>query len=1555
MNRPRDFKRKTAHPPSPASAATVASVSPIPVRAPTMRVSSLEGVDGSETPQQRQRAAESLASQGQHQAEGVVKAKSDAQATDIYGSSDSSVPMVAAADACSRASRASPLLSSSEPALSSTARLASVPGIFSSCLASAALRKTKVSEGHSSNQPPTSQQLRQTLRARATVFRPPVRGGAHSPRGGVPKVCPPAPLASGAAAAHGRVASVSTSTPPPASPEALSAHEEHASGVPVSRSSRSRRSSTSALPLSHTYSGAEVQGSNTNVITSSSTNNRGSARSLGNDTVISTAVGRQRPNMAAVLLPTQQLLENGYYLASDESANSSFSDTPRSARRISLGSSSSLRTTTQRLDVNSSGAVGGGRSATVATGASPSGINSLRDSRDPNSYSRGNCSDDNSDIMFEEENDLCNFDEEDEEQAVLTYMDSGAEGNLPGRPSSSNRAPPPPSARQGLLSATGAGDGPSIDPSSLSVSVEVGDTDYDIGEDPPSCMSVSSPPQLHRRGAPALRISACSVRSSAAADWHAPTMVRRPTSVSKASGAPSFQAAVTPAKLTTVTAVPRMLSRQHSTATAATSSRPTPLTTAAVHTPLTATSSSPRFASFSPSLQLSSMNEEELRERECKQLSLYEAFFFNPTRSMWLVDDHVLAKVLEYVRIMGYEHPALKRDRLKGQPSLWSSSSAIASPIAPAKSKKKAAGLRNANSTAPQNMHASSSSAAAEAVVEALAQPGSANASHTLPTAAGGSADSAAFATKHFCLKAGKPRCARQYVNRSTATAASHLFLTFSEAMRWIAEQEYVIGTVLLCCARFIGDPNADGAAVLGDGVADTAPWHPRRALLQRRKPCIPLRFHPIHFAASLVCSRFPQWGGMSAFTRAWETQIRLVLGSASPSHQRLFKLPDDALLLSSDCEAGNLHRVERAGEPYSFLIWLEPDLGSDKRIWFRFSVTGAKEGRRLRFRLMNAAPHVKLYRQNGMMPVWRDGLSQPNWGPVDSCSFRTTNRDLDGEVSFSINPRNSTETIQIAFCAPYTYADLLCHVCHWHALVKSSGCDMRFEERVLCRSPDGRKLHLLIVTSRVGGAPALAATEDKSTSDAAISGGRGHTGVGADGVAAAGAGSSSGWTSPGVASPTMTIPPGKGKGGATKEAVRGPYANFASGKKVVLVSGRVHPGEVTASHGVHGLISFLLSSDVRAIQLREHFIFFIVPMLNPDGVSRGHSRMDQFGNNLNRCYNDPDAETQPTVLALRRVFEHLQHTYRERFIMYLDFHSHASQSSGFMFGNNLPVSVQHWNLFFPRLVELHVRHVFSFALCRFGRVHMTSKDGASRVLFGSSLIHSYTVELPHFTDRRLYADEYAAMNNGSNVLFEVTWPPLHQTSGQAGSVDVNEDGAQDAENGSEGKWRGVRPAVGARGLYKRSNMLLAGRGRACRSNRESSSAQARDGSPPKKSSGAAPRSQGHANSAGVGEHCSGQSSATQIGGTRLASFLQPISTPSILCQSAEVGQACLLALRDYCSIGARPSPELTMFGGMDGVLRDSKRQVKLDSSRKCKKAQSVATYAGINPIYKQY
>jgi murein tripeptide amidase MpaA len=60
----------------------------------------------------------------------------------------------------------------------------------------------------------------------------------------------------------------------------------------------------------------------------------------------------------------------------------------------------------------------------------------------------------------------------------------------------------------------------------------------------------------------------------------------------------------------------------------------------------------------------------------------------------------------------------------------------------------------------------------------------------------------------------------------------------------------------------------------------------------------------------------------------------------------------------------------------------------------------------------------------------------------------------------------------------------------------------------------------------------------------------------------------------------------------------------IAQKKKAIVITARVHPGETPASWMMKGFMDFLTGDSNQARELREKFIFKLVPMLNPDGVS---------------------------------------------------------------------------------------------------------------------------------------------------------------------------------------------------------------------------------------------------------------------------------------------------------------------------------------------------------------
>lgn len=56
-------------------------------------------------------------------------------------------------------------------------------------------------------------------------------------------------------------------------------------------------------------------------------------------------------------------------------------------------------------------------------------------------------------------------------------------------------------------------------------------------------------------------------------------------------------------------------------------------------------------------------------------------------------------------------------------------------------------------------------------------------------------------------------------------------------------------------------------------------------------------------------------------------------------------------------------------------------------------------------------------------------------------------------------------------------------------------------------------------------------------------------------------------------------------------------------------VIARQHPGEVTSSFMMEGIINYLLGHSKKSKDLLKRYVFKVVPMVNIDGVIHGNSR----------------------------------------------------------------------------------------------------------------------------------------------------------------------------------------------------------------------------------------------------------------------------------------------------------------------------------------------------------
>ncbi|KAI5730858.1 hypothetical protein M8J77_000932 [Diaphorina citri] len=180
--------------------------------------------------------------------------------------------------------------------------------------------------------------------------------------------------------------------------------------------------------------------------------------------------------------------------------------------------------------------------------------------------------------------------------------------------------------------------------------------------------------------------------------------------------------------------------------------------------------------------------------------------------------------------------------------------------------------------------------------------------------------------------------------------------------------------------------------------------------------------------------------------------------------------------------------------------------------------------------------------------------------------------------------------------------------------------------------------------------------------------------------------------------------------------------------KKAIVITSRVHPGETPSSWMMKGFMDFLTGDSAQAKELREKFIFKLIPMLNPDGVIVGNNRCSLTGRDLNRQYRTVIRETYPPVwhtkLLIRRLMEECG------VIMYCDLHAHSRKHNVFIYGceNKQFLDKRLQEQVFPLMLHKNAADKFSFENCKF-RIQR-SKEGTSRVVvWMMGIMNSYTME----------------------------------------------------------------------------------------------------------------------------------------------------------------------------------------------------------------------------------
>ena len=398
-----------------------------------------------------------------------------------------------------------------------------------------------------------------------------------------------------------------------------------------------------------------------------------------------------------------------------------------------------------------------------------------------------------------------------------------------------------------------------------------------------------------------------------------------------------------------------------------------------------------------------------------------------------------------------------------------------------------------------------------------------------------------------------------------------------------------------------------------------------------------------------------------------------------------------NSLTFDSSFESGNLAQAIKCSDrEYNLLLNHDTQTKAHTQ-WFYFAVRNSTITGPVTFRVINLGKRWSLF-EKGLRPlVWSDNSelgwqragTEVTYKPSEWCEHSERYYQLTFTYSFLY----SQDVVYFSHCYPYQYTQLMRDLQPLDTLKAYIRVDQ------LCETESHNSCPIITITEDIDSYPSWEAELALIRKSAA---------------------------------------------GRKLYRLRNKLPAVHVGKKGVILLGRAHPGETCSSFVLKGAIDFLSGPTRQAQLLRHHYLFRIVPMLNPDGVVYGNTRTSLLGVDLNRRWSNPSHLLHPTLYYAKRMIQTMKEE-REIALM-CDVHGHSTKKKVFLYGckhdisSGSPQSTRKNALI--RLFALLLSRnsdLFSYGRCRFA-MESDRQATARQVCFRDlGIDRSYTLEASLF------------------------------------------------------------------------------------------------------------------------------------------------------------------------------------------------------------------------------